>query len=291
MQEPIIGPVLFCGNTLNGMGHPVCVEAHNKILEINKSNYKCPMCRWEGEPKQFEHLNEALRKILQKCTNDGCNHEAYPKDMEEHSKYCVYQAIKCPWCASETTLFDLQAHTEIYCKKISKEVSSGSVITGILSEEFSNSHITVPYDESVLLYIKNTEKHNTFLATRIKKNFNSLDPEVITLSYNSGRRTKIHINNAFDMQIGAKSISILKSVINNNETVMFNIEGEKWEPGSELEYKAYDNSWYKCTILESRIDMVIIDVPYISGGNYKRKLYLVDGNHEHIRPLGYNSDW
>ena len=94
LELPDLVPIYQCAQ-----GHPVCTHCYPK-LGI------CPECL--GKPKRKIRalvVEQILRKLLQKCKNEGCS--VIKNDLTEHEKICEFAIVKCSYCKDNFTRGDM----------------------------------------------------------------------------------------------------------------------------------------------------------------------------------------
>jgi len=122
---------------------------------LSRVRKKCPMCR-----RQFQIVTsskaDVIKRMLSKCTNEGCGKEVLRLELKEHKRVCLHRLFTCPSEGCEfqgkQTLFKdhlLQQHTDniirnaTYCFMggVGGKVESDEFQSRKTNDEGRNAHV------------------------------------------------------------------------------------------------------------------------------------------------------
>lgn len=85
-----LGNIFICSR-----GHSICCDCKSKLSE-------CPTCKASiGNTRNY-----VLEELMQSCkfpcefSENGCQQQVKPHELEEHKRFCEYRKYKCPFCSN-----------------------------------------------------------------------------------------------------------------------------------------------------------------------------------------------
>jgi hypothetical protein len=293
----IVGHILTCENS-----HSLCSDC---ITGMDKAgDNKCPHCR--STNREWNILLElGLKSMIKPCpnTNIGCTHRSYVEDMEEHTIMCQYAAIKCPWCAKDTTSFDLQAHTEFECKYDFSAISCSNNIDFIKSDSLNNIFLMLPTNSGVLMYVNKTDTMVNLLCVRGPNNDDNTSSIMMTYYIDIESPERMNMQRVHTVtllihkseQLIAGDVQIHSSPIEDfreRKNIVITGFDDKYIKGGRWMVQMINDEWHRATIIKRtyKPDRVLVEYDGDDDVNdgYDDWIDISDEHNSRIRPLDAN---
>lgn len=283
--EGIIGPIISCNNN-----HPLCNSCFTEISKTGEN--RCPICRSVAKGRNYI-LENALLSIIKPCpySHQGCSHQLYPENIKEHSGSCKYADIKCLWCESNTTTFDLYIHVESVCTNIFSEMSCSDRIDFIKSDKINRIFIISSMEQSRILFVYKTENDCNLICVQSElSEFNNMTS--ICMEYKVDTESRcieipIHTPEHLINKKINNTIIPLDALKDYNNITITGFK-EKYMIGSRWMIRDNNNLWDSVIIIKRRYnpDRILIKYNEFPSDRYDRWIEL-DPEVDNIRPINY----
>lgn len=286
--ECIVGPIISCNNN-----HSLCKNCFTEISKMSEK--RCPICRSIAKGRNYI-LENALLSIIKPCqySNQGCDHQLYPENIKEHSESCKYADIKCLWCDSNTTTFDLHTHAESVCTNIFSEMSCSDRLDFIKSDKIDKMFIISSMEQSRILFVYKTENDCNLICIQSElSEINNMTS--ICMEYKvdmESRRIEIPIHtpeHLIKKEINTTIIPLDALKDYNNITITgFK---EKYMVGSRWAIKDSNNEWHNVIITKRKYnpDRIMVKFNEYPSDRFDKWIEL-DAEMDNIQPIRINVD-